>query len=133
MRLSIFVLSILVALCACASASLAQVVTLHDPVDLRARPGAKRPVVMTAPVGSDLTVMSDGREWVAVDFEGKRFYAPAVQLAAATPASAPGADPTCDYGYPYSGSGQFFARPLAQLRHSGPFGFLLGDHRFYPC
>jgi hypothetical protein len=111
----------------------AATLTLADPVELRSRPGAERPVVATVPAGGELTVLQDGREWVLVSFAGQSFYAPAAQLAAAAPSDRPGPDPTCDYGYPYSGSGLFFARPLAQLRHSEPLGFLLGRHRFYPC
>lgn len=112
----------------------AQWLTLHEPVDLRARPGAKPPVVVAAPAGAELYIYEIGGKWIPVYFEGQRFYAPAVQLAAAAPSDQPGPDPTCDYGYPYSGSGLYFtARPLTQLRHSEPFGFLLGYHRFYPC
>lgn len=127
------ILSTFLALMALESGALAEVLTLHAPVELRARPGARRPVVVIAPADTQLTVLGEGRDWVPVALEGRRLYATAVQLANATPAPAPGPDPTCDYGYPYSGSGTFFARPLAQARHSGPLGFLLGIHRSYPC
>jgi hypothetical protein len=121
------------ALLASIDVAISQVVTLHEPVDLRAKPGAKRAVVVTAPAGAELEVLREGREWASVSFDGRRLYAPAAQLANATPSDLPAPDPSCDYGYPYSGSGRFFARPLAQLRHGEPLGFLLGYHRFYPC
>ncbi len=114
-------------------ASAASGVTLQEPVDLRVKPGVKRPVVVTAPAGADLTVLDDRRDWIVVLFEGRRLYAPVGQLVAATPTYQAGPDPTCDYGYPYSGSNYFFSGPLTQLRHGEPFGFLLGYHRFYPC
>jgi hypothetical protein len=111
----------------------ADVLSLHAPVDLREQPGARRPVVVTLPAGADVTVLGDKGKWVELDFEGRRYFASAVQIANASPSFVPGPDPTCDYGYPYSGSGLFFARPLAQFRHSEPLGFLFGYHRYYPC
>ncbi len=113
--------------------SFAEIVTLRAPVDLREKPGSKRPIVVTVAAGGDVDVLEDGREWVRVAFEGRPLYAPAAQLANATPSDVPSVDPTCDYGYPYSGSNQFFMRPLARLRHGEPLGFLLGYHRFHPC
>ncbi|WP_442754545.1 SH3 domain-containing protein [Methylocystis sp. JAN1] len=132
MRRSIYALTTALALVA-SGASLAEVVTLRAPVDLRAKPGAKRPVVITVAAGGELDVVKDGREWVVVSFQGRSFYASAAQLTNATPSDRPSPDPTCDYGYPYSGSNLFFTRPLAQLRHSEPLGFLLGYHNYYPC
>lgn len=111
----------------------AEVLTLRAPVDLRARPGSGHRIVATAPAGAELEALGEGARWTPVAFLGRRYFAPTAQLVAATPADAPGPDPTCDYGYPYSGSGIFFARPLAQARHGEPLGFLLGYHRFYPC
>jgi hypothetical protein len=111
----------------------ADALTLHAAVDLRDRPATKRPVLVTLPSGTDVDVIGGTGKWVEIGFEGQRYYAPAVQIAAASPSFTPGPDPTCDYGYPYSGSGLFFARPLAQLRHSEPLGFLFGYHRYYPC
>lgn len=133
MRRLLCAVVVLLAVTASAADALAQVLTLSEPVDLRVRPGAKRPIVATAPVGAQLTVLRDAPTWIPVSFEGGRFYATAAQLMSATPSQTPGPDPTCDYGYPYSGSGLFFARPLTQLRHSEPLGFLFGYHRFYPC
>ncbi|WP_424361591.1 SH3 domain-containing protein [Methylocystis parvus] len=132
MRRSICALTTALALLA-SGASLAEVVTLRSPVDLRAKPGRNRPVLFTVATGGEVDVLKDGREWVLVAFRGEPFYASAAQLTNATPSDLPSADPTCDYGYPYSGSGAFFARPLAQLRHSEPLGFFLGYHRYYPC
>jgi uncharacterized protein YraI len=133
MRRLIFALTTVLSLLAPVGASWAEGVTLRTPVDLRAKPGAKRPVIVTVAAGEDIDILKDGREWVLVGFRGQTFYASAVQLTNATPSNLPSADPTCDYGYPYSGSNLFFTRPLAQLRHSDPLGFLLGYHRFYPC
>jgi hypothetical protein len=133
MRSSIYAPTMLIALLLASGAAVADSVTLREPVDLRARPGSGRRVVATAPAGAELVVLGEGREWSPVSFEGRRLYARTARLVAVTPAAAPGSDPTCDYGYPYSGSGEFFARPLAQLRHGEPLGFLFGYHRFYPC
>lgn len=132
MRRPIYALTATLALVA-SGASLADVVTLRAPVDLRAKPGRNRPIVVTVATGGEVDVLKDGREWALVAFQGRPLYASAAQLANATPSDLPPVDPTCDYGYPYSGSGAFFARPLAQLRHSEPLGFLLGYHRYYPC
>ncbi|PPD43087.1 MAG: hypothetical protein CTY15_10820 [Methylocystis sp.] len=128
MRRSIYALTTLLVTIFAASA-----VELQEPVELRAKPGVRRPVVVIAPIGADVTVLDDRRDWVLVSFDGRQLYAPVAQLVAATPTHQAGPDPTCDYGYPYSGSGYFFSRELTQMRHSGPPGFLLGFHRFYPC
>jgi hypothetical protein len=133
MRRSLHALTTALAFLGSFSASIAEVVTLRAPVDLRAKPGVKRPVVVTVAAGGEVDVLEDGREWALVSFQGRPLYASAAQLTNATPGNDPSADPTCDYGYPYSGSNLFFARPLAQLRHSDPLGFLLGYHRYYPC
>lgn len=133
MRRSIYALTTVFALLASSSASFAEVVTLRAPVDLRAKPGVKRPVVVTVAAGGEVDVLKDGREWALVSFQGRPLYASTAQLTNATPSDLPSPDPTCDYGYPYSGSNLFFARPLTQLRHSEPLGFLLGYHNYYPC
>ncbi len=133
MRRFVCVLAALACLLLAGSASLAQVITLHEAVDLREQPRKKCPVTVTVPIGSELMILGEGKDWVPVALNGRQYYAPAVQLIAATPSLTPSPDPTCDYGYPYSGSNQFFQRPLAQLRHSTPLGFLFGYHRFYPC
>lgn len=133
MRRMICILATTLALLASIDATFAAAVTLRAPVDLRAKPGVRRPIVVTVAAGGEVEVLEDGREWVRVAFQGRPLYAPAAQLTNAAPGDAPSPDPTCDYGYPYSGSGQFFMRPLARLRHGEPLGFLLGYHRFYPC
>jgi hypothetical protein len=133
MRPSICATTMFFALLTASSCALAETITLAEPVELRAQPGARRRVVATAPAGAELSVLGAGRDFAPVSYDGRRLYAPTAQLVAATPSAAPGSDPTCDYGYPYSGSGQFFARPLARLRHGEPLGFLFGYHRFYPC
>lgn len=132
MRRFLFVL-VALALLASAQGALSDVITLRASVDLRERPETKRLVVVTLPAGTDVNLLGEKGKWIEVDFEGRRYYAPAVQIAAASPSFTPGPDPTCDYGYPYSGSGLFFARPLAQFRHSQPLGFLFGYHNYYPC
>lgn len=114
----------------------ANTLTLAEPLDLRAGPGARHSVVATAPAGAEITILKDGAQWTRVSYDGRRLYAATAQLTVAPgQASAPTAteDPTCDYGYPYSGSGLFFRRPLADLRHSEPLGFLFGLHRNHPC
>ena len=111
----------------------AHVLELRQAVELWARPNDKRPAAVIAPSGAEVDVLEEGKKWSTVTYEGRRLYAQAAAIAAATPSDQPGPDPTCDYGYPYSGSGLFFARPMARLRHSEPLGFLFGYHRFYPC
>ncbi|MFM8533349.1 MAG: hypothetical protein ACKOEC_07120, partial [Acidimicrobiia bacterium] len=113
--------------------ALSDVLTQRSPVELPERPPPKRPVVVTLPAGTDVTLLDEKGKWIELEFQGARYYASSVQVANASPSFVPGPDPTCDYGYPYSGSGLFFARPLAQLRHSEPLGFLFGYHRYYPC
>lgn len=132
MRKFFLFLTTFFALSAFSGAAVAQTLTLDAPVELRARPTVKCPVTVIAPADTEVTVLSQGDDWIAVALNGERYYATTAGLANASPAPAPGPDPTCDYGYPYSGSGEFFARPLTQFRH-GPLGFLLGTHRFYPC
>jgi hypothetical protein len=132
MRRSFLCVLAFLAFAAFSGAALAEILTLHAPVELRTRPTVRCPVTVIAPADTDLTILGDGRNWIPVALNGERFFASRAELVNASPAPAPGPDPTCDYGYPYSGSGLFFARPLAQFRH-GPLGFLLGTHRFYPC
>ncbi len=132
MRRSFLFVPAFLALVSFSATALAEVLTLQAPVELRARPTAKCPVAVIAPADTNLTVLGEGSVWIPVAMNGQRFFAPRAELVNASPTSTPGPDPTCDYGYPYSGSGEFFARPLAQFRH-GPLGFLLGTHRFYPC
>ncbi len=131
-RSFLFFARIFLALGLFSASALAEVLTLRAPVELRTRPTAKCPVTVIAPADTDVTVLGEGRDWIPVALNGRRFFASRAEIVNASPAPAPGPDPTCDYGYPYSGSGEFFARPLAQFRH-GPLGFLLGTHRFYPC
>jgi hypothetical protein len=126
---------VIMATCLCAlvaESARAEVLTLQAPLELRASPGRNYPVVVIAPTDTQITVLGVGKDWIPVAVNGLQFFASRAGLTNATPSESPGADPTCDYGYPYSGSGYFFAKPLTQLRH-GPFGFLLGTHRFYPC
>lgn len=115
----------------------AQTVTLSQALELRAGPGARYRLLATAPAGAALTPEPDGAEWTRVDYKGRSYYADSRRLIAASGGDSPSqsltADPTCDYGYPYSGSNLFFDRPLAKLRHSEPLGFLFGYHRRNPC
>lgn len=133
MRRSFVIPVICLALFCTAGCAPTNVVTLQAPVELRAEPIKKSPVVVIAPKDTDVVVLGRGKDWVPISLNGLQFYASTPAFANATPSGAPGPDPTCDYGYPYSGSGEFFARPLAQIRHTGPLGSLLGTHRFYPC
>lgn len=126
---------VILATCLCllsADAARAEVLTLQAPLELRASPGRNYPVVVIAPADTQVTVLGVGKNWIPVSVNGLQFFASRAALTNSTPSGTPGSDPTCDYGYPYSGSGLFFAKPLTQLRH-GPFGFLLGTHNYYPC
>ncbi|GDX37915.1 hypothetical protein LBMAG20_01300 [Methylocystaceae bacterium] len=110
-------------------------VTLTQAVPLRLKPKLSHKIIETAPAGSSLILLQEDEEWSHIDFQGRRFYAPTAKLTMASQQTSATAtdDPTCDYGYPYSGSNLFFDRPLAKLRHSEPLGFLFGYHRRSPC
>ena len=109
--------------------------TLSQSVPLRLKPALSHKIIQTAPAGSSLILLQEEEEWSHVDFQGRRFYAPTEKLTPAREQTSSSStdDPTCDYGYPYSGSNLFFDRPLAKIRHSEPLGFLFGYHRRSPC
>lgn len=109
---------------------------LTAPVVMRAGPGLHFREVMTAPPGAALSMLREGRVWSRVETGGRKGYVVTADLFGPPPAHPvlpPPLDPNCDYGYPYSGSGQYFATPLNNLRHSAPLGALLGYHVRYPC
>lgn len=114
--------------CAAAAQAMAfDAVTVREPLVVRAGPGEKYPVVVSAPEGALLKVLRYDALWSRVSVDGRRGYAPTAQVA---PSPLPG--PSCDYGYPYSGSARFF-EGLTELRHGGPLGLLLGTHIQRPC
>ena len=116
-------------------ASAQTTLTLSQSVPLRLKPAFSHKIIETAPAGAPLILLQEEAEWSRVDFQGRRLYAPTAKLSPTLEPSSSTAtdDPTCDYGYPYSGSNLFFDRPLAKLRHSEPLGFLFGYHRRSPC
>lgn len=116
-------------------ASAQTTLTLSQSVPLRLKPAFSHKIIETAPAGASLILLQEEAEWSRVDFQGRRLYAPTAKLSPTLEPSSSTAtdDPTCDYGYPYSGSNLFFDRPLAKLRHSDPLGFLFGYHRRSPC
>lgn len=116
-------------------ASAQTTLTLSQSVPLRLKPAFSHKIIETAPAGASLILLQEEAEWSLVDFQGRRLYAPTAKLSPTLEPSSSTAtdDPTCDYGYPYSGSNLFFDRPLAKLRHSEPLGFLFGYHRRSPC
>ncbi len=116
-------------------ASAQTTLTLSQSVPLRLKPAFSHKIIETAPAGASLILLQEEAEWSRVDFQGRRLYAPTAKLSPTLEPSSSTAtdDPTCDYGYPYSGSNLFFDRPLAKLRHSEPLGFLFGYHRRSPC
>ena len=117
------------------TASAQTTLTLSQSVPLRLKPAFSHKIIETAPAGASLILLQEEAEWSLVDFQGRRLYAPTANLSPTLEPSSSTAtdDPTCDYGYPYSGSNLFFDRPLAKLRHSEPLGFLFGYHRRSPC
>ncbi|WP_036282927.1 SH3 domain-containing protein [Methylocystis sp. ATCC 49242] len=134
MRRPLLAIMVILAALAAAGQAAANMLTLAEPVQLRAGPGARHRVVASAPAGATLVVLRDGEQWTKVSLDGRRGYVATATLVEAPPvAVAPADDPTCDYGYPYSGSGLFFSPPHTQFRHSGLLGFFLGYHRRYPC
>lgn len=120
---------------ASAGVSFAHDFILAGPVILRAGPGLHFRYVLTAPPGAELTMLQGGRIWSRVSVDGRRGYVVTADLVGppAPPRLPPPVDPNCDYGYPYSGSGQYFATPLNSIRHGQLFGALLGYHVRYPC
>ena len=124
MRREIFAMALLLAV---TPAGAFDVVEVREPFDLRSGPGARYPVVVAAPEGATLKVLRYDAEWSRVSVEGRRGYVPTGLVA---PPPAPG--PSCDYGYPYSGSARYFTG-LTEIRHGGPLGLLLGTHIQRPC
>jgi len=134
MRRPLLALATILAALAIAGQAAADILILAEPADLRAGPGGRHRVVASAPAGAKLRVLREGRQWTKVSLDDRVGYVATSRIIEASPAAAtPVDDPTCDYGYPYSGSGLFFSPPHTQFRHSGPLGFFLGYHRRYPC
>ena len=108
-------------------AGAADAIIVREPFVVRSGPGHAYPVVVAAPEGAALDVLRYDAQWSRVSVDGRRGYVPTALVA---PPPVPG--PSCDYGYPYSGSARFFTG-LTELRHSGPLGLLLGTHIQRPC
>lgn len=129
---------LLAALLAVASASGvgARDLIVNLPIVARAGPGLHYREVTTAQPGVVLTLLREGRVWSRVEIDGRKGYVVTADVFGPRPTHVkppPPVDPNCDYGYPYSGSGQYFATPLNTLRHSEPLGALLGYHVRWPC
>jgi hypothetical protein len=120
------------------SPSTAQTISLSEPTALKLRPSENAETSILASKGDIVHVLSNTKNWVHLDYKGKKYFTEYSNIyegqnqqrdsLTLTPK-----DPACDYGLPYSGSSIFFARPVANFRHSTFLGILFGTHEEYPC
>lgn len=105
--------------------------TLAYPAVLRAGPEEHYAAIGTAPAGTEIKILRDDPSWTRIAVENRRFFVATPELVFMS--SRVTETSGCDFGYPYSGSSQYFAWPLTELRHSPPLGSLFGYHSRYPC
>ncbi len=98
---------------------------------LRAGPDEHYAALETAPAGTEVKIIRDDPSWTRIAVGNRRFFVATPELVFMS--SRVTETSTCDFGYPYSGSSQYFAWPLTELRHSAPLGELLGYHNRFPC
>ncbi|RNJ50829.1 SH3 domain-containing protein [Methylocystis hirsuta] len=130
MRRSLFAFVLFGAL-SCAQQAAAIKLTLAYPAVLRAGPEENYAAITTAPAGTEVKILRDDPSWTRIAIDKRRFFVATLELVFMS--SRVTQTSGCDFGYPYSGSSQFFASPLAELRHSWPLGDLLGYHNRFPC
>jgi uncharacterized protein YraI len=105
--------------------------TLAYPAVLRAGPDEHYAAIETAPAGTEVKIIRDDPSWTRIAVGNRRFFVATLELVFMS--SRVTDTSPCDFGYPYSGSTQYFAWPLTELRHSAPLGELLGYHNRFPC
>lgn len=115
----------------CGQEASAITLKLAYPAALRAGPDQHYAAIGTAPAGTEIKILRDHPSWTRIAIDNRRFFVATPELvfmsSRVTDTSG------CDFGYPYSGSNQYFAWPLTELRHSAPLGALLGYHNRFPC
>jgi hypothetical protein len=94
-------------------------------------PGISRQAIGTVAPGAQVEILRDGWQWTRISVEGHKGFVATNVLLEPPPVALSG-DPTCDQGYPYSGSPLYFFG-LTAIRHSGILGDLLGTHIYRPC
>ncbi|MGJ0395482.1 MAG: SH3 domain-containing protein [Methylocystis sp.] len=130
MRRSLFALALFPALLFGEQAAAIKL-TLAYPAVLRAGPEEHYAAIGTAPAGTEVKILRDDPSWTRIAVENRRFFVATPELVFMS--SRVTETSGCDFGYPYSGSSQYFAWPLTELRHSPPLGSLFGYHSRYPC
>jgi uncharacterized protein YraI len=130
MRRSVLAL-VLYAAFSCGQEAAAIKLTLAYPAVLRAGPEEHYAAIGTAPAGTEVKIIRDDPSWTRIAIENRRFFVATLELVFMS--SRVTETSGCDFGYPYSGSNQYFAWPLTELRHSEPLGALLGYHNRFPC
>lgn len=130
MRRSLFALALFSVLLSGEQAAAIKL-TLAYPAVLRAGPEEHYAAIGTAPAGTEVKIIRDDPSWTRVAVENRRFFVATPELVFMS--SRVTETSGCDFGYPYSGSSQYFAWPLTELRHSPPLGSLFGYHNRYPC
>ncbi|WP_292531787.1 SH3 domain-containing protein [Methylocystis sp.] len=104
---------------------------LAYPAVLRAGPEEHYAAIGTAPAGTEVKIIRDDPSWTRIAIDNRRYFVATLELVFMS--SRVTETSGCDFGYPYSGSNQYFASPLVELRHSWPLGDLLGYHTRRPC
>ncbi|MGD9544512.1 MAG: SH3 domain-containing protein [Methylocystis sp.] len=122
---------VLYAALACGQQASAISLTLAYPAVLRAGPEQRYAAIGTAPAGTDVKILRDDPSWTRIAIGNRRFFVATLELVFMS--SRVTQTSGCDFGYPYSGSTQYFAEPLTELRHAEPLGALLGYHNRFPC
>lgn len=130
MRRSLFALALFPALLFGEQAAAIKL-TLAYPAVLRAGPEENYAAIGTAPAGTEVKILRDDPSWTRIAVENRRFFVATPELVFMS--SRVTETSGCDLGYPYSGSSQYFAWPLTELRHSPPLGSLFGYHSRFPC
>ncbi len=130
MRRSLFALALFSAVL-CGEQAAAIKLTLAYPAVLRAGPDEHYAAIGTAPAGTEVKILRDDPSWTRIAIDNRRYFVATLELVFMS--SRVTETSGCDFGYPYSGSSQYFAWPLTELRHSPPLGSLFGYHSRYPC
>lgn len=130
MRRSLFALVLFSALISGEQAAAIKL-TLAYPAVLRAGPEEHYAAIGTAAAGTEVKILRDDPSWTRIAVDNRRYFVATPELVFMS--SRVTETSGCDFGYPYSGSTQYFAWPLTELRHSAPFGSLFGYHNRFPC
>ncbi|TLG78626.1 SH3 domain-containing protein [Methylocystis sp. B8] len=130
MRRSVLALVLYAAL-SCGQEAAAIKLMLAYPAVLRAGPEEHYAAIETAPAGTEVKIIRDDPSWTRIAVGNRRFFVATLELVFVS--SRVTETSGCDFGYPYSGSNQYFTWPPTELRHSWPLGELFGYHNRFPC